>query len=133
MYAAQSSKMRDLKTKLLTAMNTAMILAVMGPVRTFAAEDASWLNNSSGNGQLDNLNETVKGYAQGIYGICMTIGIAVAVICGITAAIKLMSPDARKRTEGKDTILYVLIGAALLGGMIAVISWAMSIGAEFKI
>lgn len=119
----------NLKTKLIKASTMAMMISALGPIRAFADDaDVDWIEGSGSDSTLNTLNEKAKDYSRSVYQLMMTIGVACAVICGLMAAIKIMSGDPKKRNEGKDTIFWVLIGAALIGGVVSIIGFAMSIG-----
>lgn len=125
--------MNNLKTKLIFFFNTLFVMMAVGPMQVLAAnDDLSWITNDSSGGELANLNDQARGYIADIYTLVSTVGIGVAVICGVMAAIKMTSNDSRKRNEGKDAIFYVLAGAALIGGMVSIISFAMKVGKSFQ-
>ena len=127
--------MKDLKgrisVKLIWLSTFLMTLMALGPIRAFADEDVDWISNGDEDSTLVTLNDKAQLYARSIYKIMMTVGAACAVICGLIAAVKIMSGDPRKRNEGKDTIFWVLVGAALIGGIVSIIGFAMSVGRSF--
>ena len=127
--------MKDLKgkisVKLIQLSTFLMTLMALGPIRAFADGDVDWISNGDEDSTLVTLNDKAQLYARSIYKIMMTVGAACAVICGLIAAVKIMSGDPRKRNEGKDTIFWVLVGAALIGGIVSIIGFAMSVGRSF--
>lgn len=106
------------------------IFILLFKMNALADGAADFLKSDSGGGagSLDELNTTVQEYSRSGYTLLTTIGFACAGFFGILAAIRMMSTDPRKRNEGKDSIFWVLVGAALLGGMIALINFATGIG-----
>ena len=123
-------KTESIKIRLIQIYTMAMVFMVAGPIRAFADDaDVDWIENGGGEeSTLLTLNDKAQLYGRSIYKLMMTIGGACAVICGLMAAIKIMSGDPKKRNEGKDTLFWVLVGAALIGGIITIIGFAMSIG-----
>lgn len=95
-----------------------------------SAGGADWLKDSPTHDPFGDLTTTVEDWGRSGYKLMMAVGIALAVIFGIAAAIKIMSGDRQAKNEGKSGLLWVLVGAAILGSILAIVGLFMNLGAS---
>jgi hypothetical protein len=80
---------------------------------------------------IGGLRETVASDGASMIRLMITVGLIVATISLIFAGMKIASGNGRKRQEGKDKLVAVLIGAGAISGISAIIMIIQGIANNF--
>lgn len=96
-------------------------IALSNTFHSYATFDPSWLEENSGNGNLDEVTETAQGFFSSLYNLVGVMCAAVAVFCLILIGLKFMR-GGRHTEQAKDDALNWLIGGALIFGAVSAVS-----------
>ena len=110
----------------------ATIFSVKMSIMAFATDmDVNWIKEPPADDQTGEVVQLVKNGGQNLYQILIIVGMVIAVCSGILAFIQYMSGDRTKRTEAKDRLLHVAIGALGIGLVVTAIGIIMQMGSKF--
>ena len=116
---------------------TTMSLSTVPVLATDAAPEGGdkfstdWLKGGDSNGGVfSDLLDKVKSIGKDAYTLVMWIGITVLVIALVVAGILYgISKESGKKSENKDWIVGILIGAIIVGAAMTVIGLVLKVGA----
>ena len=122
--------MKSIFTKM-AALITVLLISVscFGTVAAHATQvDVDGLFNSqSNNDMFKGTTEVVKEAGSSLRVLVITVAVIILVIGLIIVGVQFASKNSAKRQEAKSSLIYVIIGAVIVFGAVAIIAFSQNI------